>query len=203
MKSQLTPSAADRDVERFDEWAATYDGSLLQRLFFVPIHTRILDLLARESPEDSLPGRILDVGCGTGRLLRAASVRWPQAELLGADPAANMVAEAQRLSPTVRVELAPAESLPFSDESVDVVTSSLSFHHWADQRKGIEEITRVLRPGGLFCLADHTFLPARMSGERPRNRGQLRALMKDAGLDVVRQRWIRMPFVLLSLARKS
>jgi ubiquinone/menaquinone biosynthesis C-methylase UbiE len=50
--------------------------------------------------------------------------------------------------------LGAAESLPLSDSSVDVVLSSISFHHWSDQIAALREIIRVLRPGGCFCLAD-------------------------------------------------
>lgn len=41
-----------------------------------------------------------------------------------------------------------AESIPLPGNSVDLVFSTLSFHHWSDQMKGLREIVRVLRPGG-------------------------------------------------------
>jgi ubiquinone/menaquinone biosynthesis C-methylase UbiE len=47
-----------------------------------------------------------------------------------------------------------AEALPFGDASFDLVVSSMSFHHWADQRVGLREVRRVLAPGGLLGLAD-------------------------------------------------
>jgi SAM-dependent methyltransferase len=84
----------------------------------------------------------------------------------------------------------------------DVVLSSLSFHHWADQRKGLQEIARVLRPGGLFCLADHTVLLAGLSGEKVKSREQIRALMIDAGLAVRQHQRLGMRFVLITLAQK-
>lgn len=202
MERDTLPPGFSRDVGRFEEWAATYDRSVLQQVFFVPIHKRMLALLAREGALQSAPQCILDVGCGTGRLLRAMGARWPDAQLLGADPAEQMVAEARRLSPRAHVELARAESLPFGDGTVDIVTSSLSFHHWTDQGAGIAEIVRVLRAGGLFCLADHTFTPARSTGERPKTRRQVRSLMETAGLTLRRQRLAGMPFVLMSLAEK-
>ena len=48
-----------------------------------------------------------------------------------------------------------AEELPFDDGSFDLVLSTVSFHHWMDQDKGLREIERVLVPGGDFILADH------------------------------------------------
>lgn len=95
-----------------------------------------------------------------------------------------------------------AEELPFPDQSADLVLSSISFHHWADQKKGMQEIARVLRPGGYFCLADHVVLPARLLGEKVRTRREIRLLMKGAGLQVRRPHGMRMRLTLIALARK-
>jgi ubiquinone/menaquinone biosynthesis C-methylase UbiE len=162
----------------------------------------MLDLLVREGPKDP-PRCIIDVGCGTGRLLRAAAVRWPDAQLFGVDPAERMVSEANRLNPKAVFKLASAESLPFPDQSADIVLSSLSFHHWAIQKKGIQEIARVLRPGGLFCLADHSIiLLAKLFGEKVKSRNQIRALIVGAGLAVRQHRRLGMRFVLITVAQK-
>jgi ubiquinone/menaquinone biosynthesis C-methylase UbiE len=172
----------------------------MQRLFFVPIHSKMLDLLVQELKDP--PRCIIDVGCGTGRLLRAASVRWPEAQLFGVDPAQQMVSEASRLNPRATFKVAWAESLPFPDQAADVVLSSLSFHHWRSQSKGLQEIARVLRPGGLFCIADLTMLLARLFRERVRSRNQIRALIVDAGLAVRVQQRLGARFVLITLAQK-
>jgi ubiquinone/menaquinone biosynthesis C-methylase UbiE len=199
---KIMPSATSSDVKRFDRWAATYDQSVLQRLYFRPVHSEMLDLLVQEGPKDA-PSCIIDVGCGTGRLLRLVSVRWPEAQLLGVDPAENMVAEASRLNPNAIFKLASAEALPFPDQTADIVLSSLSFHHWVDQKKGLQEIVRVLRPGGFFCLADHNvLLLAKLFGERVKSREQIRASMTSAGLTVRRQQRLAMRFVLITLAQK-
>jgi ubiquinone/menaquinone biosynthesis C-methylase UbiE len=196
------PSTTNSDVKRFDRWAATYDQSVMQRLYFVPVHSKMLDLLVRERLKDPV-SCVIDVGCGTGRLLRAASVRWPEAQLLGVDPAERMVAEATRLNPNAIFKLASAESLPFPDQTADIVLSSLSFHHWANQGKGLQEIARVLRPGGFFCLADHSIiLLAKLFGEKVKSREQIRALMISAGLTVRQQQRLGMRFVLITLAQK-
>jgi len=201
MDDKTAPSRTNPDVERFERWAGTYDGSIMQPLFFGPVHAKMLDLLVRRWPKEA-PGCIVDVGCGTGRLLRAASARWPDAQLVGIDPAARMLAEAARLNRKPTFRLASAEMLPLPDASADLVVTSLSFHHWADQRQGVREIARVLRPGGVFCLADHVMLLTRLSGERVRSPGEIRALMMNAGLAVRKQRMMGLRFVLISLAQK-
>lgn len=146
MDNETVPSRTKRDVKRFDRWAPTYDQSVMQRLFFVPVHSKMLDLLLRELKDS--PRCIIDVGCGTGRLLRAAAVRWPGAQLFGVDPAEQMVSEATRLNPNATFRVASAEALPFPDQTADLVLSSVSFHHCSDQTKGLQEIARVLRPRG-------------------------------------------------------
>ncbi|MGO8695833.1 MAG: class I SAM-dependent methyltransferase [Rectinemataceae bacterium] len=189
------------DIDRFDRWAASYDRSVMQRFFFVPIHVKMLELLESQELRDR-PARIVDIGCGTGRLLRAVSIHWPTAELFGVDPAERMVSEASRLNPKAVFKLASAESLPFDDRTVDVVLSSMSFHHWGDQRKGIREIVRVLRPGGVLCLADHAFPLARLAGEKVKSRTQVRELAISAGLTILAQKSAGLPFLHITFAQK-
>jgi len=142
------------DVERFNRWAASYDRHVLQRLIFEPVQRTLLELAATEVPA---PKAILDVGCGTGRLLRAAEDLFPAARLEGVDAASEMVRYAQAALPAgsrIRFQNAVAEKLPFGKAEFDLVFSTMTFHHWADQRAGIAEVARVLAPGGRWLLAD-------------------------------------------------
>ena len=142
------------DVERFNRWAESYDRHVLQRLIFEPVQRTLLELAATEVPA---PKAILDVGCGTGRLLRAAEDLFPAARLEGVDAASEMVRYAQAALPTgsrIRYQNAVAEKLPFGNAEFDLVFSTMTFHHWADQRAGIAEVARVLAPGGRWLLAD-------------------------------------------------
>ena len=190
------------DVTRFDRSAPSYERSFLQRWYFDPVHSKMLDLVSRAGPKNP-PNCILDVGCGTGRLLRAAAIRWPAAQLLGIDPASQMLAEAQRLTSRASFQTAFAEAIPFPDQTADLVLSSLSLHHWADQQKGLQEIARVLRPGGWLCLADHTLHLARFIFRgKPNGRDQIQALMKGAGLVIRQQQRLALRFVLITLAQK-
>lgn len=202
MDDKIVPPTTTPDVARFDRWAATYNESILQKWYFGPVHAQMLDLLIQEGPEKP-PRCIVDVGCGTGRLLRAVSVRWPEARLIGVDPAGQMVSQADRLCPKATFKVASAESLPLPDESADIVLSSISFHHWADQERGLQEIARVLRPEGVFCLADHTFRLAGLFGGKVRSRDQIRGLLMGAGLAVRRYRRLRVRCVLITVAQEG
>jgi ubiquinone/menaquinone biosynthesis C-methylase UbiE len=175
------------DIDRFDQWANHYDDSWMQRALFDPAHQATLALAATLV---SQPESVLDVGCGTGKLLRRAQTVWPQAHLTGVDPAEGMVETAQRLNPNATFLTGMAEALPLQDASVDLALSTISFHHWQDQSAGIREVARVLRPGGSFILVDFSF-PTWMLQilrlKRVHSPVQFRTLFRQAGLRVKRQ----------------
>jgi ubiquinone/menaquinone biosynthesis C-methylase UbiE len=98
--------------------------------------------------------RVLDVGCGTGRLTRwIADKVGPGGSVVGIDPLVDRVAVARTRSPGLAFTVGRAEDLSaFSDESFDVVCLSAVFHWVPDQAKALAEIRRVLRPGGRMGL---------------------------------------------------
>ncbi|HKP99363.1 MAG TPA: class I SAM-dependent methyltransferase [Actinomycetes bacterium] len=141
-------------MSRFDLRASTYEDSVLQQFLFVPVHQAALRLGRRILPQ---AGAVLDVGCGTGRLLRAARSCYPAAELVGVDLAGQMVASAIAVTPRrqrIRYVQARAERLPFPAASFDLVFATLTLRHWADLPVGMAEVARVLRPTGMLVLAD-------------------------------------------------
>jgi SAM-dependent methyltransferase len=145
--------AEDQDVSHFDRWSSHYDRSVLQRFFFGPVQEATISeaVISARSVE-----AVLDVGCGTGQLLRRMDRRFPDAELVGVDPAPGMVKQAQAARADGHIDFVngSVERLPFPDAHFDLVLTTLSFHHWAGQRQGLHEIRRVLRSGGLFVLTD-------------------------------------------------
>ncbi len=177
----------EKDVERFDQWSSTYENSWLQRAFFDQTHQAALALAAGIIHQ---PESVLDVGCGTGRLLRRAYRYWPEAQLIGVDPAHGMIEKAKLLTPNATFFTSMAESLPLQDASVDLALSTSSFHHWQDQAAGVREIARVLRPGGYFILVDIS-LPDWLVGvvrlKRFHSPAQLRTMFIQAGLHVQMQ----------------
>jgi ubiquinone/menaquinone biosynthesis C-methylase UbiE len=198
----MTTKHSERDIERFDQWASTYEDSWLQRAFFDRIHRATLTLAADIVHQ---PTSILDVGCGTGKLLRRASRYWPEAQLIGVDAANGMIEEARRLTPNATFFTGMAEALPLQDGSVDLALSTVSFHHWQDQAAGIREVARVLGPGGYFILVDPSFPDwlvhvSRM--KRFHSPTQLRKLFAQAGLHVQVQQALSQRRLLATIGNK-
>jgi ubiquinone/menaquinone biosynthesis C-methylase UbiE len=180
------------DVQDFDRRSATYENSRRQNIIFDRVQKTVLDLAKNEKKPES----ILDVGCGTGRLLRKAKERWPNTRLIGVDPAEGMIQKASQLLSDAEFHVAMAESLPLPEASVDLVFGKLSFHHWSNRAKGVSEIARVLRPQGRFLLADIT-MPFGLSFVirhfKRNNPAKTRETFAQAGLKVEFQqrRWSR------------
>ncbi len=182
-----------QNQERFDRWADTYEHSIEQWLFFDRVHRALL----RRAPAGFYPHAILDIGCGTGRLLRRMHVRWPTASLTGIDLSEKMVAQARKFTPDAVIYQASAERIPLDDATVELVTSTISFHHWSDQKQGIREVFRVLRPGGIFILID-----TNIGHGQPRSKSQLRDLFMACGLSIFSQSNL-VPFLTFTIGKKT
>ncbi len=97
--------------------------------------------------------RVLDVACGTGIVARLAAEQvGPTGTVVGIDPQPGMLEVARRMSPDVEWHDGRAEDLPLPDESFDVAMCSLGFQFFADKRSALDEIRRVLVPGGRLVL---------------------------------------------------
>jgi ubiquinone/menaquinone biosynthesis C-methylase UbiE len=102
--------------------------------------------------------RVVDVGTGVGHTLRRLAPGFRSA--VGVDATREMlhagrgVLAGAGLTNAVLVQ-ANATALPIASRSADVVTSRLAAHHFADAAGAFREITRIMRPGGLFVLVDN------------------------------------------------
>ena len=101
-------------------------------------------------------GPVLDVGCGPGALTAVLVERFGSEAVAAADPSESFVATARERHPGVRVELAPAEAMPFDDEQFAASLAQLVVHFMSDPVAGLREMTRVTREGGAVaaCVWD-------------------------------------------------
>lgn len=138
-------------------WIAPWYDSLCRLIGLGPAFRRqTLEVAALQPGE-----RVLDVGCGTGTLTRqAAEAVGPNGQVTGIDPAEDMIRTALLTKPPqpkhLTFHVAAVESLPFGAGEFDVVLLSLVLHHLplAVKRRGMQEIARVLKPGGRLIVVD-------------------------------------------------
>jgi ubiquinone/menaquinone biosynthesis C-methylase UbiE len=130
-----------RAAETYDEkWAFYVESTTRETLKRIPM---------------TATARVLDVGCGTGELLRRLRAKYPRATLAGVDPVAEMLAVARdKLSGTEDLRVGYADSLPWPAESFDVLVSCNMFHYITHPVAALTEMARVIRPGGLLVLTD-------------------------------------------------
>lgn len=93
---------------------------------------------------------VVDVGAGTGALTRELASRG--ARVAAADPSPAFVAALQERFPDVEVEAATAEDLPWPDEAFDAALAQLVVAFMSDAPKGVQEMRRVVKPGGTVAV---------------------------------------------------
>ncbi len=137
--------------------AALYDA-IGHRLLLGSLLERIAADVAAVAPDGA---RVLEVGCGPGRLSILLARRYGL-EVIGLDLDPAMVERARTNAARSAKQdgrepaflVGDVASLAFPDRSFDLVVSTLSMHHWADPTAGLSEIGRVLRPGGRALVWD-------------------------------------------------
>jgi ubiquinone/menaquinone biosynthesis C-methylase UbiE len=178
-----------RDIDAFDERAHEYESGWRGKMH-LEIATRSAE---RALTDQGTPKRVLDVGSGTGQLLRLLAERFgSDCELLaGIDPAEAMIEEAisRADDPRLSFSVGVAEEIAFPARHFDIVFATTSFDHWEDQRVGLTECCRVLTTGGNLVLTDlfSLWLTPTLLVRRGRVRTKHRAtkLMEATGLSSV------------------
>ncbi len=98
---------------------------------------------------------LLDIGCGTGTAVKIASIICHNGRIYGIDPIQTMINIAKKDQPlNIEFSVGSAENIPLHDKSVDKIITINSIHHWNDYNKGLLEINRVLKSGGLFFISN-------------------------------------------------
>jgi len=116
-------------------------------------------------------GRLLDVCTGTADMALEAARQFPTTRIIGVDFSRPMIAlgEAKvaraRLADRIRLQVAPAEALPFADESFDAATVAFGLRNLPDRQRGLREMCRVLKAGGRAVVLEFTTPPGRLFRE--------------------------------------
>jgi ubiquinone/menaquinone biosynthesis C-methylase UbiE len=124
------------------------------------IFQRQYQMVARDIVTYCPVGSILDIGTGPGWLLVKLHRLSPASTLVGIDISASMVAQAQKnladlgLAQAITIREGKADQLPFDSAFFDCVVSTGSLHHWKDPQVGLNEVYRVLKPGGYAIIYD-------------------------------------------------
>lgn len=135
-------------------------GSIVYN-FVVPRFTRRLHQLVIDDVANTLTaGTVLDVGTGPGQLVLKLARQQPDLKVEGVDTSADMItlawqnAQREGLAGRVHFYVNTEETLPYHDQSVDLVISTLSMHHWDNAEAMVKELARVVRPGGQIMIYD-------------------------------------------------
>ena len=146
----ITTEADQKLQQEFNQWAAAGRGDEMED-HHSDITNQTLELMNLQ-PAD----RVLDLGCGTGWASRRMAQVVNEGEVVGLDVADEMLRRAELASEgmgNLRYVWGSAEKIPAPDQHFTKILSVESFYYYADQGKALDELRRVLAPGGkLFIL---------------------------------------------------
>ena len=183
----------------FDTISAAYDDSLPAHVVDHYLGKRVQFVL-----DHCRRGAGLDVGCGTGVL--AARLAAAGYVMAGVDPSEGMLEVLRARAPEVNAIRASGTSLPFGDDTFDVVLSVAVMHHIAaadDVRRTLFEMVRVTKPGGHVLVWDHNprnpywghlmaRVPQDTGDERLIPEAELVGGLQDAGSEILASRQLGM-----------
>ena len=160
------------------------------------------------------PANLIDIGCGPGGFLCAVQKRFPDIQLNALDLSEEMVRETQdRLGPSAVAIVGDSEHMPLESERYEIVTCNMSIHHYPHAQDAVNEMYRILKPGGTLLLNDmdcaspiralaNWAFPRLPGGDvRMYTRREISQMIQEAGFE----RWYYQkisPFSFLCTARK-
>lgn len=172
-----------------------YDLPFLQQWVYRPPHDEVIARLRAHGS-----AKIADIACGTGILSDRIERELHPGEIYGVDMSDGMLDKARARSDRVQWLRAPAEQLPFDDETLDAVVTTSAFHFFY-QEAALREFHRVLASGGMVAVAAlSTRRPllqapsgSRWKPQHNASPAEVRALFEAAGFTVSDQRRIPRP----------
>jgi len=134
----------------FNRWAEEGRGEGMEE-DHLPITEPVLKMMKLQSNH-----RVLDMGCGAGWASRLLAAQVPQGSVVGIDISDGMIHRARQSSQhfaNITYRVGSAEKIPWEQNCFDRILSIESFYYYPDQNRALEELMRVLAPGGrLFIL---------------------------------------------------
>lgn len=119
-----------------------------------PLYTNAVEEASVEIPDGT---KVLEVGCGQGQFAARLAARKPTCTIIGIDQSADMIRRAVTRNPrlpNLEFRRADVMSLPFGDGEFSMALALASIKHWPDRLRGVQEILRVLAPGGKLGVVD-------------------------------------------------
>ncbi|QKJ61579.1 bifunctional demethylmenaquinone methyltransferase/2-methoxy-6-polyprenyl-1,4-benzoquinol methylase UbiE [Flavobacterium sp. M31R6] len=162
MPKEITPykdsslSKKEQVAKMFDTISGNYDNLNRVISFGVDVKWRkkVLKLVAETNPEN-----VLDIATGTGDLA-ILMAQTKAKKIIGLDISAGMLEigkskiEERKLSQTIEMVLGDSENMPFEDHFFDAITVAFGVRNFEHLEKGLAEILRVLKPGGIFVILE-------------------------------------------------
>ncbi len=135
----------------FNNIAKHYDNQLLKSWFMKALKKTINLIKIKEN------SKILDIGCGTGNLLKILEDENKNLEIYGIDISEKMLEIAKTKLKISKLSIQSAENIDFKDNSFDLVFSTEAFHHYSDYNLIMNNIKRVLKKHGRLIVMDVDF----------------------------------------------
>jgi ubiquinone/menaquinone biosynthesis C-methylase UbiE len=184
LKKAMQANYFENKEKIFDRWALNYDF-LLTTVFYQAVHKRLLDYV--RLPERA---QVLDLGCGTGRLLNRLAAQFSDLQGTGLDLSSQMLRQARQTNlhhPRLIFVRGNAEFLSFAEGQFDAVFNTISFLHYSHPDRVLAQVSRVLKSSGYFYLVDWmwrggSFMPLTRAGINFYTPQQREKLGRDAQL---------------------
>lgn len=133
----------DKRANKYDEG---FEGRLSERFY-----RNLWDTIILKNDD-----YILDVGCGTGTILKRLSQK-ADVYGFGIDVSESMIFEAKQKCPEMQFQIGDCGKLPFADNSMDIITTCMAYHHFPMQEVFRREAFRILKEGGKLYICDPRF----------------------------------------------
>ena len=123
---------------------------------FKLLYQKVVSCLKEFNPS----GKLVDIGCGTGNLIVKIAEKYSDLELIGVDISSETLeyakkrATRKKLDRKIEFKIGNVEDLPFPNNSVDIIVSTLSLHHWENPTKAFKELYRVVKENGRLLIFD-------------------------------------------------